>query len=167
MKIDKSWTSWMTWRSECISHLIKHLQKHFYFVDEHFWIITGWLSHAFKLQSKNAKNWSPKNDRKFFRKFIKLCLGNQPLGGNTDQSLQTILQLLQLQNMAKNQGSMLPNNSTPTTPKSETECDVTDDQENAHLEVEETETNVENSDEKSTGKFFFRKLKNFQKIYDF
>ena len=62
---------------------------------------------------------------------------------------------------------MLPNNSTPTTPKSETECDVTDDQENAHLEVEETETNVENSDEKSTGKFFFRKLKNFQKIYDF
>ena len=48
---------------------------------------------------------------------------------------------------------MLPNNSTPTTPKSETECDVTDDQENAHLEVEETETNVENSDEKSTGKF--------------
>ena len=55
--------------------------------------------------------------------------------------------------MAKNQGSMLPNNSTPTTPKSETECDVTDDQENAHLEVEETETNIENSDEKSTGKF--------------
>ena len=64
--------------------------------------------------------------------------------------------------MAKNQGSMLPNNSTPTTPKSETECDVTDDQENAHLEVEETETNVENSDEKSTGKFFqkFKSLKN-------
>lgn len=84
---------------------------------------------------------------------LKIFLGNQPLGGNTDQSLQTILQLLQLQNMAKNQGSMLPNNSTPTTPKSETECDVTDDQENAHLEVEETETNVENSDEKSTGKF--------------
>ena len=65
--------------------------------------------------------------------------------------------------MAKNQGSMLPNNSTPTTPKSETECDVTDDQENAHLEVEETETNVENSDEKSTGKFFFSKIEIFQK----
>ena len=80
-------------------------------------------------------------------------LGNQPLGGNTDQSLQTILQLLQLQNMAKN-GSILPNNSAPTTPKSETECDVTDDQENAHLEVEETEPNVENADEKSTGKNF-------------
>ena len=59
---------------------------------------------------------------------------------------------------------MLPNNSTPTTPKSETECDVTDDQENAHLEVEETETNVENSDEKSTGKFFFRKLKFFKNL---
>ena len=56
--------------------------------------------------------------------------------------------------MAKN-GSMLPNNnSAPTTPKSEPECDVTDDQENAHLEVEETETNVENADEKSTGKIF-------------
>ena len=56
--------------------------------------------------------------------------------------------------MAKN-GSMLPNNnSAPTTPKSEPECDVTDDQENAHLEVEETETNVENADEKSTGKHF-------------
>ena len=55
--------------------------------------------------------------------------------------------------MAKN-GSMLPNNSAPTTPKSETECDVTDDQENAHLEVEETEPNVENADEKSTGKNF-------------
>ena len=50
---------------------------------------------------------------------------------------------------------MLPNNnSAPTTPKSEPECDVTDDQENAHLEVEETETNVENADEKSTGKIF-------------
>ena len=157
MKIDKSW------RSECISHLIKHLQKHFYFVVEHFLIITGWLSHAFKLLSKNADKECQKIIEKSSKILIsgpkirntKLFLGNQPLGGNTDQSLQTILQLLQLQNMAKNQGSMLPNNSTPTTPKSETECDVTDDvtDENAHLEVEETETNVENSDEKSTGKF--------------
>ena len=108
---------------------------------------------------KNSAKKSPKIDRILTLgpkiRNSKFFLGNQPLGGNTDQSLQTILQLLQLQNMAKNQGSMLPNNSTPTTPKSETECDVTDDvtDENAHLEVEETETNVENSDEKSTGKF--------------